>query len=256
MNTLAAPKRILLMALGVLMILSAFAGYAQDVVTPIPSPSATEVEEAAGGVVGAAEGAAETLATSAIGFFNQLLQPPQSEIARLILIIGGIILLLAGWFVYDFIIVIAGFLIGGLIGLALVNEPNPAIALIVFLVGGLIGAAVGAILWYAAVFLIGGYIGIVVTRAVAIALGFAPVPDVALLVGLVIGGLILLILSAEFLIVFSAIVGAQMIALAFGLGVEWVVLLAILGVVLQFALARARGVTIRRRPRSLLWRRT
>jgi hypothetical protein len=245
---------LILMALGVWLIVAGVVAYGQDA-TLTPSPTleidSEEAEDTAGGVVDTAENAAETLADTAITIFDRLTQMPQSDVTRLILIVGGIVLLLAGWLIHDLIIVIAGFLIGGLIALSLVNESNAAIALILFLIGGIIGAAVAYFLWFAAVFLIGGYIGLVITRSLALAFGFTPVSDMALLVGLVIGGLILLILSFEFLIIFSAIVGAQMVAVGFGLGVEWVILLAILGVIAQFVLARARGVEFRRRSRRL-----
>jgi len=257
-------KRIIFIVTGLLLL---FAGalartpvqpvLAQQIptLTPLPTPSAADLDETAGGVIDAAEGAAERIASSATGFLDRILQPPTSDTARIILIIGGIILLVAGWAVYDFIILLAGFLIGGLVALSLVNEPNTVLALAVFVVGGLIGAALGALLWFVAVFLIGGYIGIVLTRSLAIALGMTPVSDLALLIGLIVGGVILLALSFQLLIVFSAIVGAQMVALGFGLGGEWVILLAILGIILQIVLTRSRGLSLRRRPRSILWRR-
>lgn len=249
-------KRIGLVTLGLLLIVSAVS--AQDTaptLTPLPTPNATQVEETAGGVVDVAEGAAESLTTAAVSLWERLLQPPTSETARIILIVGGVILLVAGWAVYDFIILIAGFLIGGLIALSFFNEPNTVIALAVFIVGGLIGAALAAVLWFLAVFLIGGYIGIVLTRSLVLALGFGLPSDIVLLIALIIGGVILLLISFELLLVFSAIVGAQMIALGFGLGAQWVLLLAILGIVLQIVITRSRGVSIRRRPRSIFWRR-
>ena len=245
-------KRIILILLGLLMMTGAL--YAQEL-TPFPTASATEINETAGGVVDVAEGAAETLTETAVSLFDRILQTPTSETARIILIIGGIILLVAGWAVYDFIILIAGFLIGGLIAISLVNEPNTIIALIVFVVGGLIGAALGGVLWYLAVFLIGGYIGIVLVRSLMVSLNLGIPDDIVLLIFMVVGGVLLLAISFQLLVVFSAIVGAQMVALGFGLGAEWVILLAILGIILQVVITRSRGISFRRRPRSILWRR-
>ncbi len=248
-------KRIGWMTLGLLLIMSAVSAQETPTLPPLPTPNATQVEETAGGVVDVAEGAAQSITATAVGLWERLLQPPTSETARIILIIGGIILLVAGWAVYDFIIMIAGFLIGGLIALSFFNEPNTVIALAVFVVGGLIGAALAAVLWFLAVFLIGGYIGIVLTRSLALALGFGLPSDIVLLIALIVGGILLLLISFELLIVFSAIVGAQMVALGFGLEAQWVILLALLGIILQIVITRSRGVAIRRRPRSILWRR-
>ena len=88
-----------------------------------------------------------------------------------------------------------------------------------------------------------------------IALGFGLPSVIVLLIALVVGGVLLFLISFELPIVFSAIVGAQMVALGFGLEAQWVILLAILGIVLQIVITRSRGVAIRRRPRSVLWRR-
>ncbi len=250
-------KRICLVTLGLLLIVSAVSaqGYCAHAHAPAHAPTRRKSKRrrAAWSMWRKARQKASRRRPSACG--NRVLQPPTSETARIILIIGGIILLVAGWAVYDFIILIAGFLIGGLIALSFFNEPNTVIALAVFVVGGLIGAALAAVLWFLAVFLIGGYIGIVLTRSLAVALGFGLPSDIVLLIALIVGGVLLLLISFELLIVFSAIVGAQMVALGFGLEAQWVILLAILGIVLQIVITRSRGVAIRRRPRSVLWRR-
>ncbi len=223
---------------------------AQDT-TPVPT-----LDPALEGMVEAAGGAAQTVSGAAGQIWAQLTQAPQSDLARILMIVGGIVLLVAGWYVYEWIILIAGFLIGGVAALALLNEPNALLGVVIFLIGGVIGAALGALLWYVAVFLTGGYVGIVVTQGLAAALNALPVSLVAIVVGFLIGGVILILLSVELLIVFSAIVGAQMIALALDLGFAWMVLLALAGMVVQLVAVRARGEDIRRRPlRRPLWAR-
>jgi hypothetical protein len=256
MRTLQLDRRLIFWLIAVLVSSLALAGAvsAQDVITPLP-PTATP-DPAAVGVVDAAADAAEAFTSTAANLWEQLSQAPQSDLARVILIIGGVVLLLAGWLVYEWIILIAGFLIGAMTALTLLNQPDTVLALVIFLIGGIIGAALGALLYYVAVFLIGGYIGIVITQGIAVALNLLPVTLIAVLVGFIVGGIILILLSLELLIIFSAIVGAQMIALALNLGVAWMILLALVGMVAQLVVVRTRGIDLRRRPlRRVPWRR-
>ncbi len=63
-----------------------------------------------------------------------------------------------------------------------------------------------------------------------------------------------MVLSMELLVVLSAVVDAKMIGLALNLGVGWVLLLALIGIILQFTAARSQGVDFRRRPmRRAIW---
>lgn len=256
MRTPTLDRRLLFWVIALLVGSLALAGIAsaQDVIEP---PTATPTPDpAAAGVIDAASGAAEAFTNTALTIWEQLSQTPQSDAVRVLLIIGGVVLLIGGWLVYEWIILIAGFMIGAVTALTLLNQPDTLVALLIFLIGGVIGAALGALLYYVAVFLIGGYVGIVVTQQLAVAFHLLPVTLIAVLLGFIIGGMILVLLSLELLIVFSAIVGAQMIALALNLGVEWMILLALVGIVLQLVAIRSRGVTIRRRPvRRMLWRR-
>jgi hypothetical protein len=248
-----------LMALAVSLVAVVGVASAQiDAPIPTPTPTLNPVtagaDDAANTVASTAADAAQSIAGTAQSLWAQLTQTPQSDLLRIVLIVGGLVLLLAGWLVYEWIILIAGFLIGATTALALLPQDNTLIALLIFLVGGLIGAGLGALLYYVAVFLIGGYLGILVTEGIAAALGLGEVSLVAVLVGLVVGGIILVMLSFELLVVFSALVGAQMIALALNLGLGWMLLMALVGIVLQLATVRARGIEIRRRPmRRGIW---
>lgn len=248
--------RLLFWMIAVLVSSLSLAGIAsaQDVIaTPTPAPTP---DPAAVGVIDTATSAAEAFTNTALTIWEQLSQSPQTDAVRVLLIIGGVVLLVGGWLVYEWIILIAGFLIGAVTALTLVNPPDTLVALLIFLVGGVVGALLGALLYYVAVFLIGGYVGIVITQELAIALNLLPVTLIAVLIGFIVGGIILMLLSLELLIVFSAIVGGQMIALALNLGVEWMILLALVGMVLQLVAIRSRGITIRRRPvRGIPWRR-
>lgn len=208
------------------------------------------------GVIDAAMDAASGFSDAAGNIWAQFTQAPTSDVARILMIVGGIVLLVAGWYIYEWVILVAGFLIGGATALAFVPDANTVLAVLAFVVGGLVGAALGALLYYIAVFLIGGYVGILLANGLAVALGLAPVSTLAVIIAFLVGGFILVALSQELLIFFSAVVGAQMIALALNLGFEWQVMLTLVGVVLQLVALRARGESIRRRPlRRPLWRR-
>jgi hypothetical protein len=116
------------------------------------------------------------------------------------------------------------------------------------LVGGLVGAAVSVYIYLLGVFLIGAYMGIVLTGALAGELSLTPISPLVLLIGGVIGGLILIGLSFQFLVVISSVVGAQMLTLGLGLDAIWMVLLTVIGIVLQLWFMRHYNYSYRRRP--------
>lgn len=221
---------------------------AQDATT---LPPANDAEAAAGELVEVTENVATASLTAIDRFINSLVQTPQSDLGRLLLIIGGVVLLVAGWRLYEYIIVIAGFVVGAMIGLSLVVTDSTVLAVLVLLVGGLIGALLSIFLYYVAVFFIGAYVGIVLTGAAAAALSLAPVSPIALLIGGIIGGLVMLAVSVEFLVLLSVITGAQMLALGLGLGVAWVLIFAVIGLIAQLFLVRTFNYDLRRRPRRI-----
>jgi hypothetical protein len=209
-----------------------------------------DLEDAAADVVDATTEAAETTAATAETVLERLVQPPRSDVARVLILIGGIVLLLAGWRIHDLIILIAGFLIGAAVASSLVITDNALINIGILLIGGLIGAALSALVYVVAVFLIGAYVGIALTGGLASALALTPVSPIVLLLGALLGGLILLALSYQFVILLSAVVGAQMITLSLGLDAVWTVILAIIGIVVQLGLTRAFNYDFRRRARQ------
>ena len=231
----------------VVMILAAFTIQpllAQDA-TPIPEENLAE------DLVEITEQTAEATVSTLDSFLNRLVQAPQSQITRVLFIVGGIILLVAGWRIYEVIILIAGFLIGASVATALVITDSAILNLVILLIGGLVGTALSVFLYYIAVFLIGAYVGIALTGGLAAALAFTPVSAIALLIGGLIGGLILVGLSFEFLVLIAAVVGAQMVVLGLGLDAIWTVILTVIGVIIQLGLIRTFKYTIRRRPRRL-----
>lgn len=212
--------------------------------TPIPAG-----DDLAEGIVDFTVDAAESTANSLEGFLNRLITTPQSDIARVLLIAGGVVLLLAGWRVYDFIVIIAGFIIGASVAVALVSADNTFLVIAALLLGDMLGAVLSVFVYYVAVFLIGVYIGIALTNALLTALSLTPISPFVLLIGGIIGGMVLLALSFEFLALMSSLVGAQMLTLGLGLPVLWTVIFAIVGVAVQFGFMQALHYDFRRRPR-------
>ena len=213
--------------------------------TPIPTPNPIVT-----GTVRAAEVATGTLEN----FFTRLTQVPQSNVMRVLMIVIGLVLLVAGWRIYEFVIIIAGAIIGASVATSLFVTNEAITNLLILLVGGLIGAVLSVFLYYIAVFLIGAHLGIVVTNGLAVFFSLTPVSTLALIIGGLIGGLILVGLSFEFLILLSSLVGGQLLSLGLGLGVGWTLIFAIIGIVIQFALTRAYHYDFRRRYRYYTFR--
>ncbi|NJL95109.1 MAG: TMEM198/TM7SF3 family protein [Anaerolineae bacterium] len=213
--------------------------------TPIP-------DDAASAIVETTVETTEETAAEVDDLLDRLTATPQSEAARVFLAVGGIILLVAGWRIYDVIVVIAGFLIGATIAAALITTDSETLILAALLVGGIIGAALSLLLYYLAVFMIGAYLGVVLTASAAATLELEPVSGWVLLVTALIGGLVLWGLSFEFLIVLSAIVGAQMLSLALALNPIWTLIFAIVGILVQLGLVRSTKYEFRRKHRRRL----
>jgi hypothetical protein len=222
--------------------------HAQETPVVEPTEPVVNLEEVAEDAVQITQNAAEATVQTVDSLLQRLLQTPQSQIVKVLLVVGGVILLFVGWRIYHIVILLAGFLVGAAFAAALVGEASTLMTLAAILIGGLIGAVLSYFLYYVAVFVIGAYIGILITGGLANVLGLAPVSPLVLLFGAVIGGAVLLALSIELLVILSALVGAQMITLALGLGVEWTLILAVIGVIIQLLTARYFRYDWRRRP--------
>lgn len=227
------------------LLMTALPVMAQDtpVVTPIPA------EDLAEDIVDVTVQAAEGTANLFEDFMNRLIQTPRSEAVRLLMVLGGVVLLVAGWRLYEFVALIAGFIIGASIAVALFGNDNVVLTTAAMLLGGIVGALLGYFLYYVAIFVVGAYIGIILTNALASALLLTPVSSIALLIGGLLGGIVLVGLSFEFVILLSALVGAQMLTLGLGLDVAWTLILTVFGVIIQFLLVRSTRFDYRTRPR-------
>jgi hypothetical protein len=207
-----------------------------------------DAENLAEDAVDATQNVAETTLTALESLADRLAVAPNSGLMQVLFVVGGAVLLLLGWRIYDEIIILAGILVGAALGAAVVGNSSMVVEIAGVLIGGLIGALIAIFLYYFMVFIIGAYVGLLFTYAAVQTLGLS-VSDVALIIGALVGGLLLLGLSAQLIIILSAIVGAQMIVLALGLTAEWVIILAVIGIVVQFITLRAMNINLRTRPR-------
>lgn len=214
------------------------------------NPLASDESDAmAEDIVDATVETAEDTTNTIEDFIDRLTITPQTDLVRVLLVVGGVILLIAGWRVYDYIVIIAGFLIGASVVVSLVSTDSTFLTIAALLIGGVIGAILGSFLYYFAVFIIGAYIGILLTNAIGIALSLEPITAIALVIGAIIGGIVLIGLSFELLVILSSVVGAQMLTLGLGLDVYWTLIFAVIGIVIQFTLMRNFNYNFRRRSR-------
>lgn len=237
-------KSIVYGLLAALLLIASMGVVSAQEATPIPNPNAAE--DTAQDIVDLTVASAESAATTLEAFINRLTTTPRSDVVRVLMFIGGVVLLVMGWRVYDYIVLIAGFVIGAMVGGSLFTIDNTLMTLAAILIGGIIGAGISYFLYYGAVFLIGAYIGIALTNALAISLSLTPVSAVALLLGGLIGGVVLVGLSFEFLILLSALVGAQLLTLSLSLTPIWTLAFTLAGIVMQVGLIRSFGYDFRR----------
>lgn len=235
-----------------LMLIAATTAFAQDA-TPGPGDitievDPAEVENAAGWLVNVTQAVADAVINSVNALLTQVLVVPQNDAVRILMVIGGAVLLFAGWRVYDEIVLLSGVLIGALLGASASAEPLIQIAGL--LLGAVIGGALAVLVYYVAVFGVGAFLGLSLVNSAAVTMGYAAVNPILALLGAIIGGVVLVSFSGLLMIILASILGAQLLVLALGLGPTWLWGLALLGVIAQFFLARRTGTDIRRRPRS------
>jgi hypothetical protein len=183
--------------------------------------------------------------TTEIQFYNPLDTVGIAPSAlRILYILIGILLLVAGWRLVDYIVAVAGFIVGASLGVSLLGNGNEVMALVGLVAGGLIGAVLALALQYVAIFAIGAYIGAILTAQIWALVSAAVLPTAVLIVGAIIGGVIVLALSFQFMVLVSAAVGAVLIGQVLALGPVWIFVLFILGVIVQVALASATRTPI------------
>ncbi|MGC1308807.1 MAG: DUF4203 domain-containing protein, partial [Phormidesmis sp.] len=232
------------------LILSSMSLLAQGDPQPQPTPEddeitievdVSEAESLAQDAVDLTEDAATAATDTVNDWTDRLISVPRNDVIRVLFVVLGVVMLFAGWRIYEFIILLAGMLIGASILTALVPPDDAVLQFVALLLGAFIGGVLAYFLYYAAVFVVGAYVGITLVAAIATALTNDPVSSLLLLLGAIIGGIVLLGLSSELLVLISALVGAQLLTLGLNLPPIWTLIFLVVGVIVQIAAARYYG---------------
>lgn len=157
-------------------------------------------------------------------------------VVRAILILGGLVLLLAGWRVYRVVIVALGLAAGALLGGRFGAAEGGATALLGPLIGAGVGSLLALILHDVMVFGLGAYLGASAGMALT---GWHTA--LVIIIGGLIGGALLVALFYLLLVAVTAGLGALMLGAALGASGPVIALLAAVGMIVQYNLARALG---------------
>ena len=214
-----------------------------------------DTEGATNSIVQITESTAEGISALISDFLNRLYNITNNDFIRVMMVVVGAIFLVAGWRIYNWIIILAGALVGGTIAVAAFGGTSTTLEIVAFVIGALIGGFLGYFVYYGAVFMVGAYIGIVFATLIAQSLDLLPIAPLVLFGIAVVGGIIMLGLSFELLVVLASVLGAQLIVMGLGLtpAAIWLGVLILIGIFLQIRLTRRSGYSVRRRPsRNLL----
>jgi hypothetical protein len=173
-----------------------------------------------------------------------------SGFVRVVIGVVGLVLLCAGFVVYEILLHITGFIIGGLLGSllgsSLAGGENLG-AIIGFILGGVIGAFLATLLASLAIFLAGAVVGAILLSGLWSGITNTEPTTIVAIIGGLIGGGIFLALYRFWISALTAAFGAGLLGLALGLASGWWILLFLIGLVVQFGVASAtgRGHTVR-----------
>ncbi|NLE51751.1 MAG: hypothetical protein GX613_10130 [Chloroflexi bacterium] len=159
------------------------------------------------------------------------------QVVRAILILSGLVLLVAGWRIYRGVIALPGLILGALIGARFgASESSELVALLGLVIGAGLGGLLALIFHDVMVFGLGAYFG----AALALDLiGWNP--TLMIILGGLIGGVLFVALFYWLLFAMTAMIGALLLGGALGLSPAVMALLAAVGLIMQYNLARILG---------------
>jgi hypothetical protein len=174
---------------------------------------------------------------------NSLLGGEGSVIIRLILVVVGLLYLLAGYAIHEFMIQLTGFIFGGIFGAIvlsnLVEEFQGVMAIVGFIVGGIIGGAIALFLAALGVFVIGALIGTVITVVGFYGNSNGDPPWALFCIGGLVGGFVMLALYKAWIIGVTSILGSVMLGLGIGAPPGYWILFFIVGIAVQYGLTKS-----------------
>lgn len=168
---------------------------------------------------------------------------PAQGILRVVAILGGLILAMVGWKIYRFVVALPGFFIGAALGAQIGHHIDQGgfFSIIGFILGGIVGTLLTLALHDLAVFVIGSIGGAFIAVSLWGLISNAPSPLFLKVVGGIIGGLILLAMAKLWMMLLSSAIGATMFSWGVHGGVTVALVLMVVGVVVQYGLARSMG---------------
>jgi hypothetical protein len=161
---------------------------------------------------------------------------------RFILVIVGLLYLLAGYKIHQFVIQITGFIFGGIIGsvlgAGLADNLEGFYAVLGFLICGTLGAAIALFLAGLGIFVVGAIVG-AATGGLVHLLVFRSDPDgVVYIIWGIIGGIVFTLLYRFWITGITAILGAIMVGVGTNANPIWWVIFFLIGFAVQYGLAK------------------
>lgn len=161
---------------------------------------------------------------------------PAEGALKIVAMVGGVLLLVAGWKIYRFVVAFPGFLLAAGLGAMFMDRlvENDWISLALVLVLGLVGAWLALKLHDIAIFIIGAAGG----GYLAFSLWPTFVGDEAtifvIVAGVVLGGALMLLFGKLWMVLFSAAAGAVMFVWGLGSYTALVLPLFLVGILIQY----------------------
>lgn len=168
---------------------------------------------------------------------------PVGKSLYLLAMIGGALLLFAGWKIYRFIVALPGFFIGAMlcVQIAFRLDQSGWIALLALLIGGMLGAWLALLLHDLAIFAIGAVGGTFLAAAIWRMFSTIELTLLFEVGAAVVGGILLLTMAKAWMMLLSAAVGATMFVWGIQTSVIYIPILFLLGIIVQSLLSRAMG---------------
>lgn len=168
-----------------------------------------------------------------------------SGVLRIILILVGILYLLAGYKIHQFIIQLTGFIFGGLLGSiilgAISDNLQGLLAIVGFIVGGLLGAGIALFLAELGIFLTGALVGAVLGALMSGGGMGSDAGGILLFACIfgIIGGIVFLALFKAWIIGVTSLIGSVLIGISTGADFWVYLILFLVGLGVQYGLAKA-----------------
>ncbi|HLA45585.1 MAG TPA: hypothetical protein VJZ27_19205 [Aggregatilineales bacterium] len=156
-----------------------------------------------------------------------------------ILVVVGVVLLIAGWKLYDWIVAAPGIVVGGMVAAILLRDQDAPFLVLGVLIGAGIGALLALFIHGIVIWGIGAILGSFLFDSLWVDIMRETPPDWLFVVGVFVGGFAFVALYDLLEVVIVAAIGAGMIGIAFDLNTLWIGALFLAGLVIQWRLALA-----------------